>query len=219
LEGSWSTRLARILITSGPTRQYLDPVRFLSNASSGRMGAALAAAALEAGHDVVVVSGPVSIEYPKAAEVVPVVSTEQMLAESLRVFAECNGLIAAAAPCDYRPVMVASQKIRKTGKPLRVELVETPDVVAVLAATRQSQWIVAFALETEDPRIRALQKLEQKDCDLIVVNGPEAIDSPSTSLEVLAPDGAVLGSFAGSKTTVAQQVFAIIQKRLIDKAQ
>ncbi len=209
--------MARILITSGPTRQYLDPVRFLSNASSGRMGAALASAALQWGHEVVIVSGPVSIEYPAAAEVVPVVSTEEMLAQSLRVFGGCDGLIAVAAPCDYRPVVIASQKIRKTGKPLRVEFVETPDVVAVLAATRQQQWIVAFALETEDPRIRALQKMEQKNCDLIVVNGPAAMNSPETSLEVLAPGGAVLGSFAGPKTDVAREVFAIIQQRLIDR--
>lgn len=208
--------VARILVTSGPTRQYLDPVRFLSNASSGRMGAALAGAALESGHEVAVVSGPVSVDYPPGAQVVPVVSTEQMLAEALRLFDDCHGLIAVAAPCDYRPVVVASQKIRKTGKPLRVELVETPDVVAVLAATKKHQWIVAFALETEDPRIRALQKLEQKHCDLIVVNGPQALDSPRTSLEVLAPDGAVLGSFAGPKTEVARQLFAVIQQRLID---
>ena len=90
--------MARILITSGPTRQYLDPVRYLSNASSGRMGQALAAAAIEAGHQVVVVSGPVAIRYPRPAEVIPVVSTEEMLAACLAVFPGCDGLIAVPRP-------------------------------------------------------------------------------------------------------------------------
>ena len=95
--------MPRILITSGPTRQYLDPVRYLSNGSSGRMGKALAEAALAAGHEVLIVSGPVEVRYPRAAQVLPVVSTEDMLAACLEMFPDCAGLIAAAAPCDYRP--------------------------------------------------------------------------------------------------------------------
>ena len=122
--------MARILITSGPTRQYLDPVRYLSNASSGRMGSALAAAALDAGHEVVVVSGPVDVAYGSAAEVICVESTEELLDACLAVFPTCDGLIAAAAPGDYRPVEVASEKIVKNGDPLTLHLVETPDVVA-----------------------------------------------------------------------------------------
>jgi phosphopantothenoylcysteine decarboxylase/phosphopantothenate--cysteine ligase len=207
--------MARILITSGPTRQYLDPVRYLTNASSGRMGAALAAAAVAAGHEVVIVSGPVDVDYPPQAEVLPVVSTEDMLEACLKVFPTCDGLIGVAAPCDYRPVLVSSQKIRKTGKPLRLQLVETPDVVALLAAVRNTQWMVAFALETEDPRLRALQKLESKDCDLIVVNGPEAMHATDTRVEVLSDDGDVLAKFSGSKQQVAKDIFRIIQERLI----
>jgi phosphopantothenoylcysteine decarboxylase / phosphopantothenate---cysteine ligase len=207
--------MARILITSGPTRQYLDPVRYLTNASSGRMGAALAAAAAEAGHQVVVVSGPVDVEYPPAAEVVPVVSTEEMLEACLRVFPRCDGLLAVAAPCDYRPVVVSSQKIRKTGKPLRLDLVETIDIVASLAAVKSTQWMVAFALETEDPRLRAMQKLESKDCDLIVLNGPQAIHASDTRVEILGHDGRVLATLAGSKQQVARDIFRVIQERLI----
>jgi phosphopantothenoylcysteine decarboxylase/phosphopantothenate--cysteine ligase len=207
--------MARILITSGPTRQYLDPVRYLTNASSGRMGAALAAAAVEAGHEVVVVSGPVDVDYPSQAEVLPVVSTEDMLESCLKVFPACDGLIGVAAPCDYRPVLVSTQKIRKTGRPLRLQLVETPDVVALLAAVKNTQWMVAFALETEDPRIRALQKLESKDCDLIVVNGPQAMHAADTRVEVLSDEGDVLGKFSGRKEEVAKDIFRIIQERLI----
>src|SRR5690606_14922342 len=99
--------MSRILITSGPTRQYLDPVRYLSNGSSGRMGAALAQAALDFGHEVVVVSGPVEVSYPRNLELVEVISTEEMLEASRTLFPNCDGMIGAAAPCDYRPIQIA----------------------------------------------------------------------------------------------------------------
>ena len=207
--------MARILITSGPTRQYLDPVRYLTNASSGRMGHALASAAIRAGHDVVIVSGPVDLTYPPEATIVPVVSTEDMLAACLDGFPSCDGLIAVAAPCDYRPVQVAPHKIAKTGDPLRLELVETPDIVAALAAIRERQWMVAFALETRDRHLRAMQKMERKSCDLIVVNGPAAIHAVDTHVEILAPGGSVLADLSGSKDHVANDIFAVIAGRLI----
>lgn len=207
--------MSRILITSGPTRQYLDPVRYLTNASSGRMGAALAAAAVEAGHQVVIVSGPVDVSYPAAAEVVHVVSTADMLDACQKSFPACDGLIAVAAPCDYQPAAVATHKIRKTGDSLCLELVETPDIVAALAATRTSQWMVAFALETEDQQMRAMQKLERKSCDLIVVNGPEAVHAADTRVEILGRTGQSLGRFSGSKSDVANSIFNIIQQQLI----
>jgi phosphopantothenoylcysteine decarboxylase/phosphopantothenate--cysteine ligase len=209
--------MARILITSGPTRQYLDPVRYLTNASSGRMGTALAAAALEAGHQAVVVTGPVDVDYPPGAELIPVVSTEEMLDACLRVFPSCDGLIAAAAPCDYRPVVVASQKIRKTGGPLKLELIETPDVVANLAPGRGPRWMVAFALETEDPRMRALQKLERKSCDLIVVNGPETMHAEDASIEVIRAGGRSLFAASGSKRDMAREILRVIQEHLVHR--
>ena len=207
--------MSRILITSGPTRQYLDPVRYLTNASSGRMGAALAAAALEAEHEVVIVSGPVDVVYPEKAELISVVSTEDMLEACLKIFPDCDGLIAAAAPCDYRPVTVANHKIRKTGDSLKLHLVETPDVVALLGTAKGSQWMVAFALETEDPRMRAMQKLERKNCDLIVVNGPQAVHALDTRVEILDASGDVAAAFAGNKQEVARQILRVIQERLI----
>src|SRR5688572_24073384 len=108
--------MARILITSGPTRQYLDPVRYLTNGSSGRMGKALAEAALALGHEVVIVSGPVIVDYPAAARVIPIVSTEELLEVCQREFPQCDGVIGAAAPCDYRPLRVETHKITKTGE-------------------------------------------------------------------------------------------------------
>ena len=209
--------MSRILITSGPTRQYLDPVRYLTNASSGLMGRELCVAALGAGHEVVVVSGPVDLEYPTAAEVLSVVSTEDMLEVCLKAFPSCDGLIAVAAPCDYRPIQVASQKISKTGEPLQLHLVETPDVVALLGAIKDAQWMVAFALETEDQRMRALQKLERKSCDLIVVNGPGSMHAIETQVEVIDPAGQVLLTRSGRKDDVAKDVFSVIQQQLIQR--
>lgn len=212
-----SYSMARILITSGPTRQYLDPVRYLTNASSGRMGRALAEAALALGHEVVVVSGPVGVTYPAAARVVPVVSTDELLAACREEFARCDGVIGAAAPCDYQPVKVAEQKIAKTGGPLVLNLIETPDVMATLGAEKQpGQWLVGFALETEDQRFRALTKLIKKSCDLIVLNGPDAMDAADNQVEILDAAGEVILALAGSKEAVATGILAAVQKKLID---
>jgi len=205
----------RILITSGPTRQYLDPVRYLTNASSGQMGCRLAEAAITAGHEVVVISGPVGIEYPSAAEIINVVSTEEMLAASQEAFEACDGLIGVAAPCDYRPRQVQENKIKKTGEPLRLELIETDDVVATLGKNKGERWMVGFALETDDQRLRALAKLEEKSCDLIILNGPEAMNATETSVEVIASEGRVLARFRGTKADVSRQIFQIIQRQLI----
>ena len=207
--------MARILITSGPTRQYLDPVRYLTNASSGLMGRCLALAARELGHEVVVVSGPVEVKYPDDVQVVSVVSTEEMLEACQRIFPECDGLIGAAAPCDYRPRMVASGKINKTGEPLVLNLIETPDVVATLGASKTHQWLVGFALETEDQRFRALTKLEKKSCDLIVLNGPEAMHSQNNRCEILDRTGAVVEDLAGPKEEVARGILRVVDEKLI----
>jgi phosphopantothenoylcysteine decarboxylase/phosphopantothenate--cysteine ligase len=208
--------VSRILITSGPTRQYLDPVRYLTNASSGRMGKGLVQAALEAGHEVVVVSGPVEVTYPAVAEVVPVTSTEEMLEACRRVFPTCEGAICAAAPCDYRPEKIATQKIAKTGGPLALHLIETPDVCATLGAEKSpQQWLVGFALETEDQRFRALAKLERKSCDLMVLNGPEAMNAEQNQVEIMDRAGAIVAAFAGEKHDVARRILQVIEERLI----
>lgn len=209
--------MAKILITSGPTRQYLDPVRYVTNASSGRMGAALATAALNLGHEVVVVSGPVTVDYPASATVIPVMTTNEMLAAAVEQFATCDGAIGAAAPCDYMPRHVSTQKISKTGQPLTIELVETADVVATLGqGKRDDQWVVGFALETEDVRFRAIVKLERKHCDLMVSNGPTAIDAADNEVELLDGHGNVIEAIAGNKDHVAARLLAQIQSRLIE---
>lgn len=208
--------MAKILITSGPTRQYLDPVRYLTNASSGRMGAALAQAALDLGHDVVVVSGPVTVAYPPAARVIDILTTQEMLDVAHREFESCDGAIGAAAPCDYQPQQVETEKISKTGKPLQLNLIETPDVVATLGERkREDQWVVGFALETEDRHFRAIVKLEKKHCDLMVSNGPEAIDSAENQVDLIDAQGQMIEQISGSKLDVARGILAVIDQRLI----
>jgi phosphopantothenoylcysteine decarboxylase/phosphopantothenate--cysteine ligase len=190
-------------------------VRYLTNASSGRMGKALAEAVLAAGHKVTLVSGPVDVVYPEEAEVIDVVSTEEMLIACRRVFARCDGLIGVAAPCDYRPVRVSEGKIQKTGQPLELHLIETPDVVATLGAEKQGQWLVGFALETDDHRLRALAKLEKKSCDLMVLNGPQAMRALDTDVEIIDREGQIVERLAGSKEEVARGIVRVIGKRLI----
>lgn len=205
--------MSRLLITSGPTREYLDPVRFLTNASSGQMGRALAEAALAAGYEVTVVSGPVQVRYPDGIELIPVTTTEEMAEACQAVFPRCEGVIAAAAPCDFRPKTFSPQKLRRSGGPLILELVETPDIVASLVSRRTNQWIVAFALETDCSRQAALAKLRRKGCDLIVLNGPAAIDAETTAVEVLEPSGQILGSMQGSKSEVARWLIELFRRR------
>ncbi len=180
------------------------------------MGAALAEAVLGLGHEVVIVSGPVSVDYPKAAEVIEVITTDDMLRVAREVFPNCDGAIGAAAPCDYKPLHVSDQKLSKTGRPLQLDLVETPDVIAVLGESKRAdQWVVGFALETDDRRFRATVKLQKKHCDLMVSNGPEAIDASDNHVELLDPVGTVLETISGNKKHVADRLIHQIHNRLI----
>jgi phosphopantothenoylcysteine decarboxylase/phosphopantothenate--cysteine ligase len=165
----------RVLITAGPTREYLDPVRYVSNASSGRIGCALAKAALLAGHQVTLVLGPCPAEPPEGAEVVRVTSAEEMREAAAARFDACDVFIASAAVADYRPVERRPEKIKKGEARLTVELERTPDILAEMARRRKRQILVGFCLETEDLERRARGKLEAKGLDLVVANGPEAI--------------------------------------------
>jgi phosphopantothenoylcysteine decarboxylase/phosphopantothenate--cysteine ligase len=210
--------MVSIIITSGPTRQYLDPVRYLTNASSGRMGRALAVAAIEFGYRVTVITGPVSLNYPDNCQVVPVVTTQQMLAATQAAFETADGLIGAAAPCDYMPSFVSEQKINKTGDSLHLELLETPDIVATIGNNKKShQWVVGFALETDDRRFRTIVKMQKKCCDLMVSNAPSAIDSEQNTIEIMDKTGQVIQTASGDKREVARSILQQIRQKLIEK--
>ena len=208
--------MSKILITSGPTRQHIDPVRYITNSSSGRLGSCLAQACISLGHDVTIVTGPVDVPYPPAAEIISVVSTDEMLSKAVECFPEFDGAIGAAAPCDYQPTEVASRKISKTGAGISLDLIETCDVIAKLGGIKRSdQWVVGFALETDDHHFRAITKAQRKCCDLIVLNDIAAIDSKFNEIELLQPDGKCILKVAGAKLQVAEAIVATIQSTLI----
>ncbi len=158
-----------VLITAGPTREKIDPVRYLTNRSSGRMGYALAEAALRRGARVLLVSGPTNLTPPGGAEVTRVESAEQMRQATLRLLPEATIVIKTAAVADYRPKSTADQKIKRKGA-MSLELEPTTDILAELARTRTSQIIVGFAAETENVLENARKKLVAKALDAIVVN-------------------------------------------------
>lgn len=193
----------RVLVTAGPTREYLDDVRYLTNASSGRMGYAVAEAAMRSGWDVVLVSGPVDLRPPTGCEFISVETTEQMRAACLEVFPNCEGVIAAAAVCDYKPRARIDGKIAKTGGPISLEMIETDDVLAELGAAKGHRWVVGFALEAQNPRENALQKLRRKNCDWIVLNSPAAIGSDHNEVELLGRSGETAAAWSGPKTEIA----------------
>ncbi len=209
----------RILITAGPTREYLDDVRFLSNASSGKMGYALAEAALAAGHEVVLVSGPVSLSPPEDCEFVPVETTGEMHDACLKfftgangIFRDCDGVIGAAAVCDYRPKARQPGKLSKTGQPIVMEFVENPDILAELGRTKQHRWVIGFALESQNPRENALRKLRAKNCDAIVLNHPSAIGAQSNRVDLIDSTGQTVAAWDGSKAEIAGLLIAWIDE-------
>jgi len=158
-----------VLITAGPTREKIDPVRYLTNRSSGRMGYALAEAALRRGARVLLVSGPTNLKVPGGAELTPVESAEEMRQAVLKLLPQATIVIKTAAVADYRPKSVASQKIKRTG-PITLELEPTVDILAEVSRRKQSQIIIGFAAETQNALENARRKLASKLLDAIVVN-------------------------------------------------
>ncbi len=170
--GERAGRLAgrTVVVTAGPTREAIDPVRYISNRSSGKMGYAIARAAAAAGARVIVVSGPVSQAPPAGAELYRVQSAEEMFDRTHELIDRADIFIAAAAVADYRPAAVEAQKIKKHDPTMRLELVATPDILASVAALEKPPFTVGFAAETENVRANALAKLENKKLDMIVAN-------------------------------------------------
>ncbi|MGB0466803.1 MAG: bifunctional phosphopantothenoylcysteine decarboxylase/phosphopantothenate--cysteine ligase CoaBC [Pontibacterium sp.] len=160
-----------LFITAGPTREPLDPVRYISNHSSGKMGYALAEAAIDAGAKVKLISGPVNIPAPERAERIAVQSAGDMLQASLAGLSQCDIFIASAAVADYRPTAIAEHKIKKGNEEImELHLVKNPDIVATVAAQAHKPFTVGFAAETQDVLSYARSKLERKNLDLIVAN-------------------------------------------------
>jgi phosphopantothenoylcysteine synthetase/decarboxylase len=177
-----------LLITAGPTREPLDPVRYLTNRSSGRMGYALAAAAARLGHHVLLVSGPTALDVPPGVDFIPVESALEMFEAVGRHLAHCEIAICAAAVADYRPAAPAATKIRKSAATLRLDLVPNPDILgSARGEFGFAGTLVGFAAETENLAANARDKLVRKRCDLIVAN-----DVSRRDIGFDAPDNEVL---------------------------
>ena len=160
-----------VLVTAGPTREMVDPVRFLSNRSSGKMGYAIAEAAARRGARVTLVSGPVSLEKPKGVETVSILSTLDLYKEVTGRAPSADVVIQAAAPADFRPLEMAQHKIKKTGEGMTLQLAPNPDIAAQLGRDKhEGQVLVAFAAETDDLIANARKKLDKKNADMVVAN-------------------------------------------------
>lgn len=203
-----------VLITAGPTREYLDDVRFLSNASSGRMGYALAAAACRHGWHVTLVSGPVALIPPATIDLHGVTSAQEMLETCLKLLPQVDGVIAVAAVADYRPASRFRGKIHRTQESLQLELIPNPDILAEIGRRKTHQWTVGFAVESDDALVRARGKLRSKNCDAIVLNLPDAMESADTKVQLLDRSGIVSLEFHGSKAVAAERIIGWIEANL-----
>lgn len=205
-----------VLITAGPTRERLDPVRYISNRSSGKMGFALADAARAAGAEVTLVAGPVNLPTPIGVKRIDVESAAQMHAAVEAAVGVADVFIGTAAVADYRPAVVAERKIKKSGERVEIVLERTPDILASVAARRQRPFVVGFAAETHDVETYARGKLESKNLDLIAANevgDDKVFDQDDNALIVLWREGRALIGPA-SKQTVAKELIELITARI-----
>lgn len=193
----------RFLITAGPTREYLDTVRFLTNASSGKMGYACAAAAARRGHSVVLVSGPVDLARPKGVKLIKVISAVDMATEVKKHFARCDCVIMTAAVCDYRPEKRTNFKLRKSIGKMKLPLQRTEDILASLGRTKNNQILIGFAVQDRAARQNAERKLKEKNLDAVVLNSPTAFGANKINAQILRRSARWV-SFTGiSKTSLA----------------
>jgi phosphopantothenoylcysteine decarboxylase/phosphopantothenate--cysteine ligase len=205
-----------VLITAGPTRERLDPVRYLTNRSSGKMGFAVAAAAREAGAHVTIVSGPVQLQTPVGVTRINVESARDMYAAVHRHVADADVFIAAAAVADFQPVTIAKQKIKKQGGSVNLELEPAPDIIKSVADMQRRPFVVGFAAETNDVEDNARIKLKRKKLDMIAANQVGdgiAFDCEDNALTVIWPGGK-LEVARGPKIEVARELIALIAQRL-----
>ncbi|KXS51076.1 bifunctional phosphopantothenoylcysteine decarboxylase/phosphopantothenate--cysteine ligase CoaBC [Marinobacter persicus] len=201
----------RLVITAGPTREPIDPVRYISNHSSGKMGYAIAEAAAQAGASVTLVSGPVSIPVPEGVQVVPVETAEEMLAASQKAVDEgCDVFVATAAVADYRPESQAANKIKKSSESMNLSLVRNPDTLASVAARPDAPFTVGFAAETSDVEHYATDKMRRKKLDMIVAN-----DVSSPGLGFNSDRNAVTVFWPQGQTSIGPDTKLAIAERLV----
>lgn len=201
----------RFLITAGPNREPLDPVRYISNRSSGKMGYALTRAALRRGAEVALVSGPTALETPAGARTIQVITAAEMRAAVLREFPASTAVIMAAAVSDYRPVSSAKKKIKRGKVPIDIRLEPNPDILKDLGAAKDGKWLIGFAAETEELSANAAKKLSEKNLDMIVANDiaqeGSGFDGDTNIATILDRTGASRALPLMSKDELADRIF------------
>ena len=215
----------RFLITAGPTREPIDPVRYLSNRSSGKMGYAIAEAAIDAGHEVILLSGPVNLDPPRDTELVSVSTSDEMFDAVHAHLKDRDVLVMCAAVADYKPKQVSKTKIKKRDANLSLELTPTHDILASLPKQDRQYLVVGFAAETENVEANARNKLQKKNCDIIVANDVSCADSGMESnaneVTILFRDGEMKKISRAPKKIVARELIKIFEnvceKRLTKK--
>ena len=204
----------RCLITAGPTREFIDPVRYISNPSTGKMGFSIAEAALGAGWNVDLVAGPVALEEPKGAILYPVMTAEEMLHQVDALFDACDVLIMTAAVSDFRPVIQHRHKEKKDDASMNIEFERTTDILKTMSERKKHQTVVGFAAETKDVVTYAKEKLASKNCDFIVANevGQEGSGFAADTNEVLliAADGSSVKLGPTTKSAIAEELIQLV---------
>ncbi|MGB2809654.1 MAG: phosphopantothenoylcysteine decarboxylase [Sedimentisphaerales bacterium] len=200
-----------LLITAGGTREYIDPVRFITNASSGRMGYALARAAVKAGHKVTLISAS-DLQPPVGVDFVGVDSAAEMFGAVKKHFPRCDCLIMAAAVADYTPLKQAKSKIKKTNKSLTIKLKPTTDILKWAGKhKKKNQVVVGFALEDKAIRTRAEKKLKEKNIDMIIANTPAAIGADKSTVQIKTSDSPWTKIENATKISTAKRIIRLIQ--------
>ena len=202
----------QILITAGGTREYIDPVRFISNASSGRMGYALAGAAIKLGHKVTLISTS-DLQPPVGIDFVGVDSAAEMFKAVKKYFPKCDCLLMAAAVADYTPDRTAKAKIKKSGKHLTLKLKPTRDILQWAGQhKKKNQFVVGFSLDNKNLQSRAEKKMKQKKLDMIIANTPAAIGAEKSTVHIKTLNSPWLKIENAAKAAIAGKIIALIEK-------
>ncbi len=201
----------RILITAGGTREYIDPVRFISNASSGKMGYALARAALSADHKVTLITAPTNLRSPKKAKIVNVETAAEMFKAVKDNFSKCDCLIMAAAVSDYTPAKTSKTKLKKTAENTTITLKPTKDILKWAGNNKKQKLVIGFALEDKNLKVNAEKKLKEKNLDMIIANTPDAISAERSTVEIKTPNSDWLKLSCAAKTTIARRVIKLVE--------
>jgi len=205
-----------ILITAGGTREYIDPVRFISNASSGKMGYALARAAIKAGHEVTLITAPTIQRPPDTAKIIAIETTIQMFDAVKKHFDRCDCLIMSAAVADYTPVRPAKTKLKKSDQLLTIKLKPTPDLLKWAGKNKQGKGkmkiVVGFALEDKAVRARAEKKLHDKNLDIIIANSPAAIGADKSDVHIKTSNSPWIKTENATKAATAKKIVRLAEQ-------